>query len=48
MNKFFQFNELYDKAEKYFEKEAFTVALDFIDSAFLIDIDLPTKRLSEA
>ena len=48
MNKFFQFNELFDKAEEYYEKEAFTIALDFIDSAFLIDIELPTKRLSAA
>ena len=34
MNKFLKFNELFDKAEEYFEKEAFTIALDFIDTAF--------------
>ena len=40
MNKFLKFNELFDKAEEYFEKEAYTIALDFINSALLIDIDI--------
>ena len=48
MNKFLKFNELFDKAEEYLEKEAFTIALDFINSAFLIDIDLPKTRLYES
>jgi len=48
MNKFLNFNELFDKAEEYFEKGAYTIALDFINSALLIDIDISTKRLFEA
>ena len=48
MNKFLKFNQLFDKAEEYFEKEAYSIALDFINSALLIDIDISTKRLFEA
>ena len=48
MNKFLKFNELFDKAQEYFEKEAYTIASDFINSALLIDIDISTKRLFEA
>ena len=48
MNKFFEFNELYEKANDFYKREASIIALDYINSALELDIFIFPKRKFEA
>ena len=48
MNKFFQFNDLYSKAEYFYEIKAYLSCLAFLDEALSFDLPLSEIRLSEA
>ena len=47
MNKFFQFNELYDKAWQFYEKNAYIVSLEYLNEAISLDLAISSTRLSK-
>ena len=48
MNKFFQFRDLYSKAEHFYEIKAYLSCLAYLNEALSFGIPLPKIRLSEA
>ena len=48
MNKFFQFNDLYSKAEYFYEIEAYLSCLAYLNKALSFDLPISEVRLSEA
>ena len=48
MNKTLEFNQLYEKADDLFERKAYQIALDLINTALSIDTFIPPKSLFEA
>ena len=48
MNKIIEFNRLFEKADDLFDRKAYQIALDLINSALSIDTFIPQKRLFEA
>lgn len=44
MNKFFEFNELYEKANDFYQREASIIALDYINNALELDIFIFPKQ----
>ena len=47
MNKFFQFNELYDKAWQFYEKNAYIISLEYLNEAISLDLAICSSRLSK-
>ena len=47
MNKFFQFNELYDKAWQFYEKNAYIISLEYLNEAISLDLAISSTRLSK-
>ena len=47
MNKFFQFNELYNKACQFYERNAYIVSLEYLNEAISLDIAISSTRLSK-
>ena len=48
MNKFFQFNDLYNKAEYFYEIKAYLSSLAYLNKALSFDLPISEVRLSEA
>ena len=48
MNKFFQFNDLYNKAEYFYEIKAYLSCLAYLNKALSFDLPISEVRLSEA
>mgnify|MGYP001263038277 CR=1 FL=1 len=47
MNKFFQFNELYDKAWQFYQRKAYIVSLEYLNEALSLDLAISSTRLSK-
>ena len=47
MNKFFRFNELYDKAWQFYERNAYIVSLEYLNEAISLDLAISSTRLSK-
>ena len=47
MNKFFRFNELYDKAWQFYERSAYIVSLEYLNEAISLDLAISSTRLSK-
>ena len=47
MNKFFRFNELYDKAWQFYERNAYIVSLEYLNEAIALDLAISSTRLSK-
>ena len=47
MNKFFQFNELYDKAWQFYQRKAYIVSLEYLNEAISLDLTISSIRLSK-
>lgn len=48
MNKFFQFNDLYIKAEQFYKRKAYLISLEYLNEAISFDLPLPEIRISKA
>lgn len=48
MNQIYEFNRLSEKADKYYSSKAYSIALDFIESALRLEITIPDRSLIEA
>ena len=48
MNQIYEFNRLFEKADKYYSSKAYSIALDFIDSAIKLDKYVTNQSLIEA
>ena len=48
MNKFFECNKLVEKANDFYQREAFIIALDYVNSALELDTFISAKRKFEA
>ena len=47
MNSFFHFNELYDKAWQFYERNAYIVSLEYLNEAISLDLAISSTRLSK-
>ena len=47
MNKFFQFNELYDRAWQFYQRKAYIVSLEYLNEAISLDLTISSIRLSK-
>ena len=47
MNRFFRFNELYDKAWQFYERNAYIVSLEYLNEAISLDLAISSTRLSK-
>ena len=47
MCKFFQFNELHDKAWQFYERNAYIVSLEYLNEALSLDLAISSTRLSK-
>ena len=47
MNKFFQFNELYDRAWQFYQRKAYIVSLEYLNEAISFDLTISSIRLSK-
>ena len=47
MNKFFQFNELHDKAWQFYQRKAYIVSLEYLNEAISLDLTISSIRLSK-
>ena len=47
MNKFFRFNELYDKAWQFYERNAYIVSLEYLNEAISLDLSIYSTGLSK-
>tara|TARA_B100001989_G_C24333249_1_gene361150 strand:+ start:142 stop:528 length:387 start_codon:yes stop_codon:yes gene_type:complete len=45
MNKFFQFNELYDRAWQFYQRKAYIVSLEYLNEAISLDLTISSTRL---
>ena len=48
MNQIYEFNRLFEKADKYYSSKAYSISLDIIDSALKVDISIPNTSRIEA
>ncbi len=48
MNRFFQFNDLYDKAEQFYERKLYLISLEYLNRALSFELPISITRLSKA
>ena len=48
MNRFFQFNDLYDKAEQFYERKLYLISLEYLNRALSFELPITITRLSKA